>query len=79
VRETDDLPATVWWGVQGRHSQFALAQCTARVQESCAPQRYINRIKASIQQTLDFTNASSTSKGQVNILVADLELEVHHQ
>jgi hypothetical protein len=23
VRETDDMPATVWWGVQVRHSQFA--------------------------------------------------------
>jgi hypothetical protein len=23
VRETDDPPATVWWGVQVRHSQFA--------------------------------------------------------
>jgi hypothetical protein len=23
VRETDDLPATVWWGEQVRHSQFA--------------------------------------------------------
>jgi hypothetical protein len=23
VRETDDLPATVWWGVRVRHSQFA--------------------------------------------------------
>jgi hypothetical protein len=41
--------------------------------------RYINRIKASIKQTLDFANATSTFKGQTNILAAGLELEVRHQ
>lgn len=41
--------------------------------------RYINRIKASIKQTFDFANDSSTFKGQINILEADLELEVRHK
>jgi hypothetical protein len=36
VREIDDLPATVWWGVQVRQSSLHIAQCIARVQESCA-------------------------------------------
>jgi hypothetical protein len=36
VREIDDLPATVWWGVQVRKSSLHIAQCIARVQESCA-------------------------------------------
>jgi hypothetical protein len=36
VREIDDLPATVRWGVQVRQSSLHIAQCIARVQESCA-------------------------------------------
>jgi hypothetical protein len=36
VREIDDLPATVWWGVQVRQSNLHIAQCITRVQESCA-------------------------------------------
>jgi hypothetical protein len=40
VREIDDLPATVWWGVQVRQSILHIAQCIARVQESCAALLY---------------------------------------
>jgi hypothetical protein len=40
VREIDDLPATVWWGVQVRQSSLHIAQCIARVQESCAALMY---------------------------------------
>jgi hypothetical protein len=40
VREIDDLPATVWWGVQVRQSSLHIAQCIARVQESCAALLY---------------------------------------
>jgi hypothetical protein len=36
VREIDDPSATVWWGVQVRQLVCTLAQCSARVQESCA-------------------------------------------
>jgi hypothetical protein len=39
VREIDDLPATVWWEVQVRQSILHIAQCIARVQESCAALR----------------------------------------
>jgi hypothetical protein len=42
VREIDDLPATVWWGVQVRQSSLHIAQCIARVQESCAALQYSN-------------------------------------
>jgi hypothetical protein len=41
VREIDDLPATVWWGVQVRQSSLHIAQCIARVQESCAALAYM--------------------------------------
>jgi hypothetical protein len=40
VREIDDLPATVWWAVQVRQSSLHIAQCIARVQESCAALLY---------------------------------------
>jgi hypothetical protein len=33
VREIDDQPATVWWGVQVRQSNLHIAQCITRVQE----------------------------------------------
>jgi hypothetical protein len=41
VREIDDLPATEWWGVQVRQSSLHIAQCIARVQESCAALPYM--------------------------------------
>jgi hypothetical protein len=49
VRETDDLPATVWWGVQVRQSILHIAQCIARVQESCAALLYKKRIQLLMQ------------------------------
>jgi hypothetical protein len=36
-RSWDDLPATVWWGCRFDKPVRTLAQCTARMQKSCAP------------------------------------------
>jgi hypothetical protein len=48
VREIDDLPATVWWGVQVRQSSLHIAQCIARVQESCAALLYSHGVNMAL-------------------------------
>jgi hypothetical protein len=74
VREIDDLPATVWWGCRFVDPVCTLAQCNARVQESCAALYSISRSQIQLAFALmapasGRTADSAASDGRENYLV----------